>query len=108
MVDNASSNERTVARLKKVFSEKNDGIMLAGKFAHMRCCAHIVNLTVNYGLKEKYTSISSIRNVVRDVRSSPSRLNFLKKTSCIEKHFFTWTFVLGCSNPMEFYIFDVA
>ena len=59
-VDNASSNERTVSHLKKTLSEKKGGIVLGGKFAHMRCCAHIVNLIVNEGLKEKHNSICSI------------------------------------------------
>ena len=78
-VDNASSNDKTIAQLKKVFGENKGGIVLGGKFAHMRCCAHIVNLIVNEGLKEKHTSICAIRNAVRYVRSSPSRLNFFKE-----------------------------
>ena len=60
MVDNNSSNERTVSHLKKTLSEKKGGIVLGGNFAHMRCCAHIVNLIVNEGLKEKHNSICSI------------------------------------------------
>ena len=79
MVDNASSNDKTVAYLKKVIGEKKGGIMLGGKIARMRCCAYIVNLIVNDGLKEKHTSICSIRNAVSYVRSSPSRLNFFKE-----------------------------
>ena len=53
MVDNASSNERTVYHLKKIFGEKKGGIVLSGKFAHIRCCANILNLIANDGLKEK-------------------------------------------------------
>jgi hypothetical protein len=43
---------------------------------HVRCCAHIVNLIVCAGLKDIDDSIVKIRNAVRFVRSSPSRLVF--------------------------------
>ncbi|KAF7839761.1 zinc finger BED domain-containing protein RICESLEEPER 2-like [Senna tora] len=39
-----------------------------------RCCAHILNLVVNDGLRDLHYSIGAIRNVVRYVRSSPARL----------------------------------
>ena len=78
-VDNASSNKRIVSHLKKTFSEKKGGVVLGGKFIHIRCCAYIVNLIVNEGLKEKHNSICSIRNAVRYVRSSPLRLNSFKQ-----------------------------
>ena len=78
-VDNVSSNDKIVAHLKKVFGEKKGGIVFGGKFAHMRCCADIANLIVNDGLTEKHTSICSIRNAGRYVRSSPSRLNFFEE-----------------------------
>ena len=42
-------------------------------------CANISNLIVNECLKEKHNSICSIRNAVRYVRSSPSKLNSLKQ-----------------------------
>lgn len=56
--------------------------MCGGQYMHMRCCAHILNLVVNEGLKEQQLSIDSIRNAVRYVRSSPSR--FKKFKECIE------------------------
>nr|KYP64006.1 hypothetical protein KK1_018593 [Cajanus cajan] len=48
----------------------------------MRCCAHILNLVVNDGLRELTDSIASIRNVVRFVRSSPQRQAKFKE--CID------------------------
>ena len=44
----------------------------------MRCCAHIINLIVNERLKEMHDSISSVRNIVRYVRSSSKKLTKFK------------------------------
>nr|KYP42980.1 Putative AC9 transposase [Cajanus cajan] len=48
----------------------------------MRCCAHILNLIVNDGLKDVHNSIVSIWTAVRFVRYSPQRLAKFKK--CVE------------------------
>ena len=48
----------------------------------MRCSAHIINIIVSEGLKEKDYSISSIRNAIRYVRLSSSRL--VKFKECIK------------------------
>ncbi|KAI5424826.1 hypothetical protein KIW84_030854 [Lathyrus oleraceus] len=53
-----------------------------GKCFHMRCVAHILNLVVNEGLKDKQLSITSVRDVVRFVKSSPHREAKFKE--CIE------------------------
>ena len=73
IVDNASSNDVAVAYLKKKFNQVGTSIV-QGKYLHMRCIAHIVNLIVNEGLKEHNDSIARIRGVVKYVRQSPSRL----------------------------------
>ncbi|XP_062114457.1 zinc finger BED domain-containing protein RICESLEEPER 3-like [Humulus lupulus] len=62
---NASSNDVSIRYLRQQFKEKENGLILDGKFLHMGCCAHIVNLIVTEGLKEKHGSIAAIRNVVR-------------------------------------------
>ncbi|KAL4016504.1 hypothetical protein IC575_024156 [Cucumis melo] len=49
----------------------------------MRCCAYVINLIVNEGLKEIHDLIVSVRNVVRYVRSSPKRLTKFK--TCVEQ-----------------------
>ncbi|XP_020961353.1 zinc finger BED domain-containing protein RICESLEEPER 2-like isoform X2 [Arachis ipaensis] len=56
---------------------------LKGEHLHVRCCAHILNLVVNDGLKDMHSSISKIRNAVRYVRASPSRMDRFK--SCIKE-----------------------
>ena len=52
--------------------------MLDGEFIHVRCCAHILNLTVSDALKYLHVSILRKRNVVKYVRSSPARLQIFK------------------------------
>ena len=62
-VDNASSNEVAIDYVKKKTKER-DSSMLGGEFMHMRCCAHILNLIVQSGLKSIHESIAKVRNVV--------------------------------------------
>ncbi|XP_019179874.1 PREDICTED: zinc finger BED domain-containing protein RICESLEEPER 2-like isoform X3 [Ipomoea nil] len=45
-----------------------------GKYIHMRCIAHILNLVVQDGLKQCDASVKRVREAVRYVRSSPARL----------------------------------
>ncbi|XP_062100343.1 zinc finger BED domain-containing protein RICESLEEPER 2-like [Humulus lupulus] len=84
MVENASSNDVSIRYLKRMFKEKEKGLILEGKFLHMRCCGHIVNLIINERLKEKHESIATIRNDVRYVRSSSSRLITFKEYVQVE------------------------
>ncbi|XP_052299962.1 uncharacterized protein LOC127903656 [Citrus sinensis] len=51
-------------------------------YMHVRCCAHILNLIVLAGLKELHASVASIRNAVKYVRSSTSRLKAFKE--CVD------------------------
>jgi hypothetical protein len=77
-VDNASSNSVTISYLKNVMKDWSTNI-LSNEHLHVRCCAHIVNLIVCDGLKEINVSVVKIRNAIRFVRSSPSRLLAFKK-----------------------------
>ncbi|KAF7801920.1 zinc finger BED domain-containing protein RICESLEEPER 2-like [Senna tora] len=63
-VDNASSNDTAVAYLKGRIIDWNGHIM-KGEHMHVRCCAHILNLVVNDGLKDMHESVYRIRNAVR-------------------------------------------
>ncbi|KAM6564201.1 hypothetical protein CsatB_030096 [Cannabis sativa] len=78
-VDNASTNSTAIEYVLRKFKSKRHAIILDGEFLHLRCCAHIVNLIVTDGLKEKNESIAAIRNAVKYVRSSPSRLLAFKE-----------------------------
>ncbi|KAL0290415.1 UNVERIFIED_CONTAM: Zinc finger BED domain-containing protein RICESLEEPER 2 [Sesamum calycinum] len=80
-VDNASSNDRAIAHLKKKCKWKD--VILNNDYMHMRCSTHIVNLIVKEGLEEQHESIMRVRNAVKYVRSSPARLKAFKR--CVEK-----------------------
>lgn len=51
---------------------------MGGKYLHMWCCAHILNLILNDGIRENNSSIVVVHNVVRFVRSTPERLSKFK------------------------------
>ncbi|XP_062105539.1 zinc finger BED domain-containing protein RICESLEEPER 2-like [Humulus lupulus] len=82
-VDNASSNDVSIRYLRRKFKEKEKGLILDGKFLHVRCCAHIVNLIVTEGLKEKHGSIAAIRNVAFD--RMQSYVNYMKYFDEVDK-----------------------
>ncbi|KAK0583489.1 hypothetical protein LWI29_037478 [Acer saccharum] len=85
-VDNAASNAVAILYVKrKLISWHADGAILDGKYLHLRCCAHIVNLIVNDGLGELNDSIVAIRNAVKFVKSSPSRFESFKRSVEREK-----------------------
>ena len=56
-----------------------------GKFLHLRCIAHIINLIVTYGLKKMNESVACVRGAVRYMRQSPVRLAKFKECVIIEK-----------------------
>ncbi|KAK2641027.1 hypothetical protein Ddye_022790 [Dipteronia dyeriana] len=79
-VDNATANTTAIGYvIRKLNSWQDDGEVLGGKYLHVRCCAHILNLIVGDGLKDLHDSIVAIRNAVKFVKSSPSRLERFKK-----------------------------
>ncbi|KAH9668288.1 BED-type domain-containing protein [Citrus sinensis] len=74
-LDNVSANEGVVRYLKDRLSTwRDDSLVLNGDHMHVCCCAHILNLIVNEGLKEMDASIVSVRNAVKYVRSSTARM----------------------------------
>ncbi|KAL5571370.1 hypothetical protein UlMin_020967 [Ulmus minor] len=81
-LDNASANDVAVGILKRRVNGWN-GTVLDGDYMHVRCAAHIINLIVESGLKEMHKSICAIRNAVRYIRLSTSRLE--KFAMCVLK-----------------------
>uniref|UniRef100_A0A803Q162 Transposase n=1 Tax=Cannabis sativa TaxID=3483 RepID=A0A803Q162_CANSA len=89
-VDNASSNDVALRKVKEYLTERDKALVLDGEMFHMRCCAHILNLVVNDGFKDMSYVISSIRNAVRYVRSSPARLKQFREASLKYKSVFKY------------------
>jgi hypothetical protein len=83
-VDNSSSNDGGLNYLRKQMV--NAKICIAdGKYLHMRCAAHIVNLIVSDGLKEVDLSVQRVRTVVRYIRNGTTRLDRFKEIVDEEK-----------------------
>ncbi|XP_024020634.1 zinc finger BED domain-containing protein RICESLEEPER 2-like [Morus notabilis] len=71
-LDNASANGVSVDMLREQLVAK--GVLVHnGDLFHMRCCAHILNLVVQEGLKQIDDSIVKIRDSVKYVKGSQVR-----------------------------------
>ncbi|KAL5576694.1 hypothetical protein UlMin_018393 [Ulmus minor] len=71
-LDNASANDVSVEELRVDLNSK--GLLVCrGNFFHLRCCANILNLIVQDGLKEIESSIEKIRESVKYVKGSQVR-----------------------------------
>lgn len=81
-VDNAISNDVTLNYLTEKLKEWGESVE-NGKYMHLKCGAHILNLMVSDGLGDVHESVQSIRNAVRYVRSSPTRLQMFR--DCVKK-----------------------
>ncbi|GJW91718.1 zinc finger BED domain-containing protein RICESLEEPER 2 [Tanacetum coccineum] len=80
-VDNAPSNDKALNYLIKKLP--NAKIYDGGKHFHIRCMAHILNLIVKEGLKEKNYHVDCVANVVKYIRYSSQRINNFKR--CMEE-----------------------
>ncbi|XP_055961833.1 zinc finger BED domain-containing protein RICESLEEPER 1-like [Mercurialis annua] len=79
-MDNASSNDVAVSVFKKKMMSWGTGVA-KGKYLHMRCIAHILNLVVSDGLKDVNVCIKKVRECVRYIRNSPARLKKFKEAA---------------------------
>nr|CAN66417.1 hypothetical protein VITISV_044134 [Vitis vinifera] len=73
IVDNCSSNDGMI----NILVEKiclSDSLLLNGKFFHMRCAAHVLNLIVKEGLDVTEVEIEKIRESVAYWSATPSRM----------------------------------
>ena len=59
-----------------------DSLLCDGQFFHMRCCAHILNLIVQEGLKVASETLDKIRQSIKYVKASKRRMkSFLECVS---------------------------
>ncbi|XP_050231416.1 zinc finger BED domain-containing protein RICESLEEPER 2-like [Mercurialis annua] len=79
-MDNASSNDVAVGVFRKKLISWGTGVA-KGKYLHMRCIAHILNLVVSDGLKDVNVSVKKVRDAVRYIRNSPARLKKFKESA---------------------------
>lgn len=71
-LDNASSNDTFVNVLKGQLC--NEGALLSnGDYFHIRCCAHVLNLIVQDGLKGIGDGIAKVQESVKYVKGSQVR-----------------------------------
>ncbi|CAH9120984.1 unnamed protein product [Cuscuta epithymum] len=68
-VDNASYNDTMMTSLKRHLLRKNT-LLMNGKFVHIRCSCHIINLVVQAGLKLIDDCILKIRKMVTHLKHS--------------------------------------
>ena len=78
-LDNATSNDSMQNILKERLNLQN-GLLYDGDFFHVKCCAHILNLIVEEGLKE---TLYKIREIVKYVKALEGRLRQFQK--CVEE-----------------------
>ena len=72
-LDNASSNDVATKNLMAKFVARKVPGFLPNHF-HVRCCAHIVNLVVNDGLQPLLPFINQLRETVKYMKKSTSRM----------------------------------
>ncbi|KAL6521245.1 hypothetical protein OROGR_017814 [Orobanche gracilis] len=81
-LDNASANDVCVNLLKNQLKLRA-ALVHDGSLFHVRCCAHILNLIVQDGLKEIDCSVDRIRDCVKYVKGSQVRK--VKFTRCVSQ-----------------------
>ncbi|KAL2898298.1 Zinc finger BED domain-containing protein RICESLEEPER 2, partial [Bienertia sinuspersici] len=72
-VDNATANDSCIQIMKDTFS-LSKRLICGGKLFHVRCCAHILNIMVQHGLKQVKTIIKNVHDTVDYLNGSEARM----------------------------------
>ncbi|KAB2611168.1 hypothetical protein D8674_019200 [Pyrus ussuriensis x Pyrus communis] len=72
-----------VALSEKINALVTDLLVMNGDFFHVRCCAHVLNLIVQDGLKEIDSSVVKIRECIKYIKGSEARK--LKFCECVRQ-----------------------
>ncbi|GKG30640.1 zinc finger BED domain-containing protein RICESLEEPER 2-like protein, partial [Tanacetum coccineum] len=105
-VDNASANDVAVTYLKSKFINWEKSV-LEGKWLHVRCTSHVMNLIVQDGLSHIGKSVDCVRATVKYIRHSPQRLAKFKEYAEIEKCPSTKSLILDVPT-LEFHLSNVG
>ena len=70
-LDNCTSNDKAVGDL--IDKLDSASLMLGGKYLHMRCCAHVLNLIVKDGMSVMEEGIARVRDSVGFWSATPKR-----------------------------------
>ncbi|KAM0826474.1 hypothetical protein ACQ4PT_068854 [Festuca glaucescens] len=70
-LDNCTSNDKAVEELTDKLNTQS--LMLNGKYLHMRCCAHVLNLIVKDGTNVLEKGIGRVRDSVAYWSATPKR-----------------------------------
>ncbi|KAL9666914.1 hypothetical protein QQ045_001258 [Rhodiola kirilowii] len=76
-IDNAFANDVLCTYISEM--EKGKGSITEGKYVHIRCMSHILNLIVQDGIKQCGEHVDKLRAVIKYVRGSPARMHGLKQ-----------------------------
>ncbi|KAL5714914.1 hypothetical protein ACHQM5_016815 [Ranunculus cassubicifolius] len=71
-LDNATSNLTFVSLLKSQLNLQN-ALLCDGDYFHIRCCCHIINLVVQFGLEVIDSSVVKIKESIKYFRGSQGR-----------------------------------
>ncbi|XP_020964106.1 zinc finger BED domain-containing protein RICESLEEPER 2-like [Arachis ipaensis] len=80
-LDNAYFNDTCVEHLKSTL-DVHDSLLCDGEFFHVRCSAHILNLIVQDGMRICGDAVHKIRDSIKYLRKSESRM--VKFKECFE------------------------
>jgi BED zinc finger len=72
-MDNALNMDNMQERLRYRLSAAHNSLICGGNFFHIRCCAHILNLIVQAGMKVIARSVEKVRESVKYVKASEAR-----------------------------------
>ncbi|KAL2897040.1 putative AC9 transposase [Bienertia sinuspersici] len=95
--DNAGSMDVMVARLKSDLQTFGT-LPLGGRFFHVRCCAHILNLIVQSGMKVIDASVLKVRETVNYIADSDNRLVLFEKYVVDSKSNFVGKLLIDCAT----------
>ncbi|XP_057248896.1 zinc finger BED domain-containing protein RICESLEEPER 2 [Beta vulgaris subsp. vulgaris] len=72
-VDNAIANDSFIQIIKDTFS-LTKRLLCGGALFHVRCCAHILNIMVQHGLKQVKTIVKNVHDTVDYLNGSEARM----------------------------------